>query len=144
MSSQDKLLIVRASKDRWRAGRKFPAGKDVPLQIADLSEDDLAMLEGDTVLSLRYYDKGDDDGGGSETSSSPSDDAERHASILDAILTELQPDGFNKDGSPNVSALETVLGWNTSKAEVMGVLAALTGEQRATLTTRIEAGSQSS
>lgn len=141
MSSQDKLLIVRASKDRWRAGRKFPAGKDVPLQIADLSEDDLTKLEADPVLSLRYYGEGDDDGGGSETSSSPSDDATRLAAILDAVLTELQPDGFNKDGSPNVGALETVLGWNTSKAEVTSALAAMTDEQRVVLQTRLEAGS---
>lgn len=128
------LVIVTAHRDRWRIGRHFKAKQPVPLKLADLTETDLQRLEDDTVLSLRFA-KADTEGSQATSSTAP----DLTAAILNAVLVDLTPEDFNKDGSPKVAALETLLGRDLSKADVTNALVGLTDDQRDTLKARLEA-----
>jgi hypothetical protein len=132
-NAEQDVVIVTASRDRWRIGRHFPAKVPVPLAVADLSDTELQRLEGDPVLSLRLgtADATADDQTGTEEDAGPA--------IIKAVLEDLTPEDFNKDGSPKVAAIETAIGRDLSKADVTAALAGLTDEQRDTLKARLEA-----
>lgn len=132
-SAEQDVVIVTASRDRWRIGRLFKAKEPVPLKVADLSETELQRLEGDPVLSLRFgtADATADDQTGTEEDAGPA--------IIKAVLEDLTPEDFNKDGSPKVAAIEAAIGRDLSKADVTAALAGLTDAQRDTLKARLEA-----
>jgi hypothetical protein len=132
-SAEQDVVIVTASRDRWRIGRLFKAKEPVTLKVADLSETELPRLEGDPVLSLRF---GTADATANDQTGTEEDAG---AAIIKAVLEDLTPEDFNKDGSPNVAAIETAIGRDLSKADVTAALAGLTDEQRDTLKARLEA-----
>lgn len=138
------VVIVTASRDRWRNGRQFKAQQPVPLLLADLNETELKRLEGDPVLSLRFATTDTETSPDAETGQAAPGTAQHatpdlSAGILKAVLEDLGPEDFNKDGSPNVGALEDKLGRDLSKADVTAALAGLTDEQRDTLKERLKA-----
>jgi hypothetical protein len=132
-NAEQDVVTVTASRDRWRIGRLFKAKEPVPLNVAELSETELQRLEDDPVLSLRFgtADATADDPTGTEEDAG--------AAIIKAVLEDLTPEDFNKDGSPKVAAIEAAIDRDLSKADVTAALAGLTDEQRDTLKARLEA-----
>lgn len=100
-------VIVTASRERWRAGRKFPTGKPVTVPFSDLTEAQAKQLEDDPLLSLRYVELGEND---------PT------AAILDAIEELDREKDFNQDGTPKVNAVSKILGREVTKAEIAEAL----------------------
>ncbi|MBD8890904.1 hypothetical protein [Roseibium litorale] len=104
-------VIVTASRERWRAGRKFPANKPVTVPFSELSEEQARQLEADPLLSLRFV----------EVPDTASHDA-APGTILDAIEKLDREKDFNHDGTPKVQAVSKILERDVSKSEILAAL----------------------
>ncbi|EFO30939.1 hypothetical protein TRICHSKD4_4539 [Roseibium sp. TrichSKD4] len=124
------IVMVKAARERWRIGRKFPAGKDIAIAISDLTETQLKQLEDDPVLSLRF-EKVSRAEPSAEPEPTPGAAAAHLEAALKAVFFELDPEkDLNKDGSPNLGELKKRLGRDVTKAEVTTALGSLSEDKR--------------